>query len=239
MGLIRTRAVSASVAALEAGRRLLRCLDMRRPPDPALVEVLAVRLEQRVLEPGRTLFTAGRNPAGVWMVRSGSLELSSGSGRDRVVVAVLGPCGVAGDIPLLTARPAVCTVRTVTDLQALFLAAPAFTGLLETEPVFARTWLTGVASRQAHAQDTIAGTVGGSAAGRLARLLLREANGGVVSCSQGTLAAMAGLRRPTVNQILKEFERDGLLSVGYREVKVVSAEGLSRRAEGVLGDLLG
>lgn len=223
--------VSVTALALESARWVLWCLDVRRAPDPALVEYLAVRLEQRALEPGRVLFGAGHRPSGVWMVRGGALELSSGSGRDRVVVAVLGPCGIAGDIPLITGRPAVCTVRSLTDVQALFLAAPVFAGLLEAEPVFARAWLTGVASRQAHAQDAIAGTVGGTAAGRLARLLLREARGGVVSCSQGTLAAMAGLRRPTVNQILKDFERDGLIVVGYREVRLLGADGLSQRAD--------
>ncbi|MFG2526242.1 helix-turn-helix domain-containing protein [Streptomyces sp. NPDC048527] len=41
-----------------------------------------------------------------------------------------------------------------------------------------------------------------------------------VSSSQGTLAEMLGLRRPTLNRVLKYFERDGLLRVGYRQVEL-------------------
>lgn len=229
MDMIGSRGAPVLRSVANAAGWMLRCLDSRRA-DARVAERLAGHVEHRRLEPGRVVFAEGRMPSGVWIVRSGALELSSGSGRHRVVVAVLGPCGIAGDVPLLLGRPAVCTARALGDVQALYLPAAVFAMLLETEPGFSRAWLNGVAARQAHAQDAFAGTVGASAQSRLARLLLREARDGIVSCSQSTLAAMAGLRRPTVNQILKEFERDGLVSIGYRQVSVLSIGQLTRRA---------
>ncbi|UQA97672.1 cyclic nucleotide-binding domain-containing protein [Streptomyces halobius] len=76
-----------------------------------------------MLEPGTVVFAQGQVPDGVWIVRSGTLELVSGTGRRRVVVGVLSECGIAGDVPLLLGRPAVCTVRTLTTVQAVFLPA--------------------------------------------------------------------------------------------------------------------
>ncbi|WP_279617152.1 helix-turn-helix domain-containing protein [Streptomyces regalis] len=49
---------------------------------------------------------------------------------------------------------------------------------------------------------------------------------------QSTLAAMLGLRRPTLNRILKGFEQDGLVRVGYRHVDLLDPERLRLRAQG-------
>ena len=67
---------------------------------------------------------------------------------------------------------------------------------------------------------------------QLAGLLLDEADGdadrGVVRLPQRTLAAMLGVARPSLNKILKEFERHGLVEVGYSSVQLVDVEALRR-----------
>ncbi|UGY94761.1 Crp/Fnr family transcriptional regulator [Streptomyces gobiensis] len=217
-------------AALRAAAWVMRCLGGCWPPGEQEAAELAARLEQRLLAPGQLAFGQGRIPEGVWIVRSGTLELVSGTGRHRVVVGVVQPCGVVGDVPLLLGRPAVCTVRALTDVQAGFLPATAFHAVLESSPALARAWLSGLARRHAGAQESLAQSVGGTAERRVARLLLREARDGTVACSQGTLAAMLGLRRPTLNRVLKDFERAGLLRVGYRQVELLATDQLQRRA---------
>ncbi|UQA97072.1 Crp/Fnr family transcriptional regulator [Streptomyces halobius] len=218
-------------AAQRAAVWALRCPGGRRPPGRRDTEALAARVESRVLEPGTVAFAQGQVPDGVWIVRSGTLELVSGTGRRRVVVGVLSACGIAGDVPLLLGRPAVCTVRTLTTVQAVFLPAAAFHTLLETSPALARGWLTVLARRQSRTQETLAQTLTGDARSRVARLLLREAHNGTVHYAQGTLAAMLGLRRPTLNRVLKEFEREGLLTVGYRHVALLAMDRLQLCAQ--------
>lgn len=216
--------------ALRAAAWIGRCLAGCGHQRGKEIEALAGRLEQRLLEPGGVAFAQGRMPAGVWIVRSGTLELVTGAGRERVVVGVLPACGIAGDVPLLLGRPAPYTARALTAVSAGFLPAAVFLPLLDASPAVARAWLTALASRHARAQQALAQTVGGSAEIRVARLLLREARGGTVTYAQGTLAAMLGLRRPTLNHILKGFERDGLLSIGYRQIRLLSADRLRERA---------
>lgn len=220
-------------AALQAADWVLRSLGGHRQPPGEQERIrLASRLEQRLLRPGTVAVLRGTMPEGVWIVRSGTLELVAGSGRGRVVVGVLQPGDAVGDVPLLLGQPAVCTARALTDVQAGFLPAARFSVLLEENPRLARCWLTGLARRHARAHEALAQTVGGSAQGRTAGLLLREARGGTVACSQDTLAAMVGLRRPTLNRVLKEFEREGLLRVGYRQIELLAEDGLRRRARG-------
>ncbi|NUQ98641.1 MAG: Crp/Fnr family transcriptional regulator [Streptomyces sp.] len=165
-------------------------------------------------------------------MRSGRLELAAGTGPDRVVVGMLEPCGVAGDVPLLLGRPAACTARALTDVQAGYLPASGFLALLDDSPSLARAWLSGLARRHLRAQEAMAQTIGGTARSRTASLLLREAHEGTVSCAQATLAAMLGLRRPTLNRVLKDFEHDGLVRVGYRRIDLLDPDRLWHRAQG-------
>ena len=229
----------AGAGALRAAAWVLGCIGHHRPVDERAAVRLAGRLEFRQLALGEVAFAQGQRPSGVWLVRSGLLELSTGSGRHRVVVEVLPPRGIAGDVPLLLGCPAESTARALTVVQAVFLPSAAFLTLFDQCPVLARSWLVGLARRHARAQAALSGTVAGSARGRVARLLLREAQHGVVAGPQATLAAMAGMRRPTINQVLKLFERQGLISIGYRQVRLLSPPGLKRHALDILPALKG
>lgn len=217
-------------AALRAAVWALRCLGGARPPEEGEAAELAGRLEQRMLRPGQVLYSQGREPDGVWIVRSGTLELVSGSGRHRVVIGVLQPCGITGDVPLLLGRPAEYTVKALTGVQIVFLPAACFRSMLANSPALTRAWMTSLARRHASTQLALAQTLSGTAEARIARLLLRECHSGSVTCAQGTLAAMLGLRRPTLNRVLKDFERDGLLRIGYRQIELLAVEGLRERA---------
>jgi CRP-like cAMP-binding protein len=148
------------------------------------------------------------------------------------VVGTVEPCGTTGDLPLLTGRPAAYTARALTDVQAGYLPAAAFLTLLDENPALARAWLGALARHHFRAQQTLAQTIGGSAECRTAALLLREARDRVVSCAQSTLADMLGLRRPTLNRILKDFEHDDLVRIGYRRIDLLAPERLHLRARG-------
>ncbi len=53
---------------------------------------------------------------------------------------------------------------------------------------------------------------------------------GSIHLAQGTLAAMLGVQRPSLNKILKDFERDGLITIRYAGIGVANADGLRARA---------
>jgi CRP/FNR family transcriptional regulator, cAMP and macrophage regulator len=53
-----------------------------------------------------------------------------------------------------------------------------------------------------------------------------------VPLPQRTLAAMLGVQRPSLNKVFKQFERRGLLTVGYRSIRILDRAALQRLAEG-------
>jgi CRP/FNR family transcriptional regulator, cAMP and macrophage regulator len=116
-------------------------------------------LTRRDAERGRVLFAAGKVSQGVWIIRGGMVEPAVGAGTRRVVVELLHPGDVDGDVALL---------------------------------------------------------------------LTEEATDGRVRLPQRTLAAMLGVHRPSLNKVLKQFERQRLLEVGYGEIRLLDPQGLAR-----------
>jgi CRP-like cAMP-binding protein len=189
-----------------------------RPDD---VTALASMLAVRAFPPGSVLFHTGEQTAGVWIVRDGRIELSVGSGRRRAVVQLLRPGDVDGDIQLLLEMPLAYTGRALTEVTCPFLARQDFEHLLATRPAIARRWLSSVAQRLATSQARILALLGGSLTAQAARLLAEEAVDGRVELPQRTLAAMLGVARPSLNKVLKDLERDGLIRISYNAIEVL------------------
>ncbi len=194
------------------------------------VSALAATLHSRTYERGEVLFRGGAATEGVWIVQRGRVELSAGSGRRRAVVQVLRPGDVDGDIQHLLDMPFPYTARAVDDSVVLSLTVEGFEQLL-SESRLARRWLSSVAQRLATSQGRIIGLLGRSLTAQVARLLLDEAVDEDVLLPQRTLAAMLGVQRPSLNKILKDFERRGLISVGYAAIHLVDSSALLDTAE--------
>jgi CRP-like cAMP-binding protein len=195
------------------------------------LSALAGSVQPQEFVPGTMVFPAGRPASGVWIVRQGQIELAVGSGRRRAVVDVLRPGDVDGDIPLLLEMPLAYTARTLTDATCLFLERTVFERLLATHPAISRRWLSSVAQRLSTAQARLIGMLGRPLPAQAAQLLLDEAADGRVELAQRTLAAMLGVQRPSINKILKEFERDQLIRVGYAVIEITDQDGLRARAQ--------
>jgi CRP/FNR family transcriptional regulator, cAMP and macrophage regulator len=102
--------------------------------------------------------------------------------------------------------------------------------LLATRPGIARRWLSSVAQRLAASQARILALLGGSLTAQAARLLAEESADGLVELPQRTLAAMLGVQRPSLNKVLKDLERDGLIKISYSAIEVLDQARLAARA---------
>lgn len=201
------------------------------PLHPNDVSALAESLQSRDFAPGTVVFLADRAASGVCIVRQGRIELAVGSGRRRVVVDVLRPGDVDGDIPLLLDMPPPYTARALTDSSCLLLDRQAFDRLLATHPAISRRWLSSVAQRVSASQSRLIGLLGRPLSAQLAQLLLDEAVENHVELAQRTIAAMLGVQRPSINKVIKDFERDRLIRVGYAVIEIVDEGGLRARAQ--------
>ncbi|COY80653.1 transcriptional regulator [Mycobacterium tuberculosis] len=88
-----------------------------------------------------------------------------------------------------------------------------------------------MAQRVSTAQIRLMGMLGRPLPAQVAQLLLDEAIDARIELAQRTLAAMLGAQRPSINKILKEFERDRLITVGYAVIEITDQHGLRARAQ--------
>jgi CRP-like cAMP-binding protein len=195
------------------------------------LSALAAYLSGRQFDRGAVLYGAGKVPGGVWIIREGVAELSVGAGRRRQVVQLLRAGDVDGDVQLLLGMPFPYTARAAFEARALFLEATAFERLLAEHPRVARRWMSSVATRVVRGQARILALLGKSLTAQVARLLTDEAVDGKIRLPQRTLAAMLGVHRPSLNKVLKDFERDGWIRVAYSEIEIVDPEALSSLAD--------
>lgn len=199
------------------------------PLGPEDVVALASRITPAEFRRDEVLFggVAGDRP-GVWIVRSGHVELDVVTPRGRVVVGVLRPGDVEGDLPLLLDLPVPYSARAVDDTVCLHLSPADFESLLGRHPAVSRRWLSSVAQRLATSHGRLISLLGRPLVAQVAGLLLDESDEGTVRLPQRTLAAMLGAARPSLNKVLKDLERQGLVAVDYGAVRVLDEDGLGR-----------
>ena len=188
------------------------------------LEELAAHLVESAYAGGTRIYERHQLPDRVHILRSGTVELARDLGGRRVVVQLLRPGAVFGDIPLFLRTGEPTEARTAEDSTVLSIDSLTLFTMLGQKPNLARRWLVSVAGRMADMQDRVGDLLAGSLDRQVASWLLREAADEGVNVSQQTLARLLGARRTSVNQSLRRLEQMGLVETGYRRVTVVDAE---------------
>jgi CRP-like cAMP-binding protein len=161
------------------------------------------------------------------------VELSHRAGIRRVVLQILRDGDLLGDVPFFCRLPAPFTARALTEVMLIRLNRSSVDRLLAARPAVAQRFLYSLASRLDRMQQRLLQLTGGDLRQQVASLLLDEAGEGrLVRLPQATLAQLLGATRPAVNRILKALEAEGLIGLGYRQVKVVRPEALEQVAAG-------
>ena len=172
----------------------------------------------------------GRHAEGMWIIREGRVHLFVGAGRQHQIVQVIERNDVLGDLELALGVRFAYSARAATDTVALYLDRFSFDRLMVDRPELARRWLTNIARRASNGQHRIVGLLGKSLAVQVARLLREEAVHNAINLPQRTLAAMLGVQRPSLNKVLKDLEKRGLIEVGYGRVSIRDPAGLAHLA---------
>jgi CRP-like cAMP-binding protein len=194
------------------------------------IDELGQRLEPVHFDPGALVFSQGKTSDAVWIFRSGRVELSRRDGRRRLIIQVVHPGDVDGDIGLILQMPLPYSAHAIDDGEALRLSAEDFEWLIATRPALARRWLSSVAARLMSAERRILQLAGRDLKSQLATLLLDEARDDSVALPQESLASLLGVRRPSLNKVLKDLERAGVVKLSYGCVDIADRRGLSRAA---------
>lgn len=202
------------------------------PLDRHAVRELTRLLTRSDLAPGTVLYKKNSVPRGVWIVRTGRVELYDGTGEDRQVIGVLRPGDFVGDLYIILGLEAPLNARTLDHCVCLFLDADSFRELLTRHPSLAVAWLSSFAHRLAGSRTRVFETLGRTLPERVARLLIEQPVDGHLRLPQSTIAQMLGARRSSINRVLKEFESRALIEIGYREIVVKDRKALLLLARG-------
>ncbi|MEM5318600.1 Crp/Fnr family transcriptional regulator [Paraburkholderia sp. JHI869] len=233
-------AVSSPLAAA-----LERSTWFRGAPEP-LRDALRAAGRVRTLQAGERLFMRADADDGLYCVLQGAVRVGAASVAGReALLAVVGPAHWFGEIALFDGGARTHDAYAERDSTLFHVPRAALVALLDATPAYWHTFGLLLAQKLRLAFDAIEETALLGAAARVARRLLLLSNEyGEASATQGApgsrrvinvpqedLALMLALSRQTVNQILRQFEREGLLALRYGEIEIVDAAGLASNAQ--------
>jgi CRP-like cAMP-binding protein len=214
---------------------IARCLGRgaSSPLAPSDLSAISELLEEHRFAGGQTIFRMGDRPARVRIVRSGSVELARAMHGRRVVLQLLHPGDVFGDIPMLAGMDEPYDARAIEDCVLLTMEASELGELLVRSPRLSQRWMVSVATRMARVQNRLVDLLAGGLREQVASLLLRESEEfGTVRLSQPMIAELVGSRRTSVNRVLKQLESDGIVRLHYRKVEVLDGARLAAATAG-------
>ena len=160
---------------------------------------------------------------------------------DEVALAIWGPGDIFGELAVLTDRARTATVTALEPAETLVVRGSELRRLAQRHPSLDEVLVRVLAERVAFLSERLVEAYTVDAETRVARRVLELARvygGGapvVIPLIQDELAALAGTSRATVNRVLREAERRGLVELGRGRTILLDAEGMARLARAGVG----
>ena len=239
-----SRSASPATASSPSAAALERSAWFRGAPEP-LRAALRAAGRVRTHKAGERLFKRGDADDGLYCVLEGAVRVGAASVAGReALLAVVGPAHWFGEIALFDGGARTHDAYAERDATLFHVPRAALVALLDAKPAYWHAFGLLLAQKLRLAFDAIEESALLGASARVARrLLLLSSEYGeaaathgasrsrlVIGVPQEDLALMLALSRQTVNQILRQFEREGLLALRYGEIEIVDAAGLATQA---------
>jgi CRP/FNR family transcriptional regulator, cyclic AMP receptor protein len=231
---------SADMTDADALARLADAALFAEVPRKDLSE-LAGRFVATTLERGSVVFRQGEEGDALYLVESGAVKISclSPDGRE-VVLAVLGPGEVFGELSLFDRGVRTADATALEDTVALALSHEVFRPFLDEHPGVAVHLLGVLAGRLRETGEALQDVIFSDVPGRLAKRLLdlaarygtEDGDGTAIdlTVTQEELAQMVGAARESVNKAVASFVARGWISMRGRRYVVTDEASLRRRA---------
>ncbi|HEX7931793.1 MAG TPA: Crp/Fnr family transcriptional regulator [Paraburkholderia sp.] len=227
--------MTARIPSTELAPLLSRSAWFRAAPAALQTQLIEAGRVERLVA-GERLFTRGDSDDGLYCVLGGLVRIgaASSSGKEALL-AVIEPVNWFGEIALFDNRPRTHDAYAERDSELFHVPRAPLVALLERAPVHWHTFGLLLTQKLRLAFDAIEEAALLPAAQRVARRLLLMAGGygepgalrRVINVPQEDLAMMLALSRQTINQVLKQFETQGALRLGYAEIEIVDESKLS------------
>ncbi|ASL46756.1 cAMP receptor protein [Burkholderia sp. AD24] len=208
------------------------------PADMQAQLIEAGRVERLVA--GQRLFTRGDTDDGLYCVLDGLVRIGAASSAGKeALLAVIEPVNWFGEIALFDNRPRTHNAYAERDSVLFHVTRAVLAAMLERTPAYWHVFGLLLTQKLRLAFEAIEEAALLPAAQRVARRLLLMAGGygepgalrRVLKVPQEDLAMMLALSRQTINQVLKQFETQGALKLGYAEIEIADVKKLGALAE--------
>lgn len=231
--------MTASFASNELAALLGRSAWFRSAPAAMRAQLIEAGRVER-LAAGERLFTRGDSDDGLYCVLDGLVRIGAASSAGKeALLAVIEPVNWFGEIALFDNRPRTHDAYAERDSELFHVPRAALAALLERTPAYWHLFGLLLTHKLRLAFDAIEEAALLPAAQRVARRLLLMAGGygepgasrRVLKVPQEDLAMMLALSRQTINQVLRQFETQGALKLGYAEIEIIDVRKLGALAE--------
>jgi CRP/FNR family cyclic AMP-dependent transcriptional regulator len=196
---------------------------------------LASRSRRRTLDKGQILFSEGQRSDSVLVLLSGHLKvLRYSQDGDPFIVDTVLPGNSIGEVGVFSKGPRSATVQAGEESVVLELPEAVIMDLISTRPAACIALLERVSAMVRRLTGVAADLVFLDLRQRVAKYLLDRRPADPRSrdnrLTQSEVAASIGASRQRVNACLREFERQGWISLESRRLRVVDRDGLARGA---------
>jgi CRP/FNR family transcriptional regulator len=206
-------------------------------PERALTIAASV-MQRRVFEPQTVVFQEGDRGEALYIMAAGLVKLSKVDlGGHEKTLALLQAPEFFGEMALIGSETRSATALTLSEVEAYLLFADDFRKMIENFPSVSLNLTATLASRLRGMDDEAQILSYKDAQGRVAYVLLRLHEDGVVeldgdgaavvSLTHQELASLAGTSRETVTRALKALEGQAVIRTRPREIILADPEGLA------------
>jgi CRP/FNR family transcriptional regulator, cyclic AMP receptor protein len=186
----------------------------------------------RAFRRGEVIYTPGETGEALFLLREGAVQIYrlSPEGR-KLVIAHLLPFSFFGELSCIGQGMYDTFAEVTEDSTIVTMDCAVLNRLLLSKPQVARRILEAFGRRVLEAERQLEDTVFKGIRGRVAALLLREADGDEVDgLSHQDIAERLGVYRETATNALNELKADSLIRIGRKHITILDRARLERAA---------
>ena len=200
----------------------------------ALQDLIIERSVRRSYRKGELIVREGKPPKAMHAVLAGKVRVTRqvGEEREEMLIQLGGPGFWFGDYAVFAGVNSIGSILADTTVTTLALTVREFERIVREEPGYFRAFADLLFERYADLFRYL-GESHGLAPEEwlrtrlidLAAVMRRDnpaVDAGVITLSQAELAAMMGVSRQTLSTLLGRLEARGIISVGFRSIRVSS-----------------
>lgn len=209
--------------------------------DSGAVAAVARHLQRVDYAPRETVYAEGDLDDRLYIVVSGKVKLGRcGSEGRLILLTVLGPSDVFGELSIFDPGPRTASATALTAVSAMVMDREVLRGWIADHPNVAHRMLRVLARRLSRTDHDVSDLIFTDVPGRVAKQLMRLAqrfgvqHDGAIridhDLTQNEIAQLVGASRETVNKVLSEFTYRGWIRLHGKSIHIINSEQLARRA---------